>query len=202
MAFVITCGDEGVQINEGVRLGFAGSGFRLEGFDKAVELLKKTLGEPVRIVASAENDWIKSKLDLDNWEQVDASTQQHVQAIADKHDLLYAGFVPFADPKTLGHDIKGHMVRPHDLHFANSICFTLGGGEQTYSLGEFLISADWVADADVELIKQVLQPQIDFYTKLVKSDSLKFVFEEEGSLDQEIKDKNKAKLIEAGFYQE
>lgn len=199
MAYVITCGDEGVQINEGTRLAFLGSGFRLEGFEEAVKLLKKTLDEPIRVVSCAENNWTKQQLDLSNWEQVDASAQQHVQAIADKNDLLYAGFIPFADPKALEHDIKGHMVRPHDLHLANKIAITIGGGEQTYNLGHFLMSADWVAEADVKLVRQVLQPQIDFYTKLVKADKLPVVLEEEGPLDDAVKAANKAQLEAAGI---
>lgn len=199
MAYVITCGDEGVQINEGVRFGFLGSGFRLEGFDQAVALLQKQLDEPLRIVSCAENDYTKELLELSNWEQVDASVQQNVQAIADKNELLYAGFIPFADPKALDHNIKGHMVRPHDLHFANKIAFTIGGGEQTYNLGQFLISADWVSEADVALVKQVLQPQIDFYTKLVNADKLEVVLEEEGPFSDELKAANKAKLEAAGI---
>jgi len=201
MAYVITCGDEGVQINEGTRLAFAGSGFRLEGFDRAVKILKKIIDEPIRIVSSAENDWMRQQLDLYNWEQVDASVQQHIQALAEKNDLLYAGFIPFADPKALAHDIKGHMVRPRNLHLANKIAFTLGGGEQTYNLGCFLISADWVGEADEKLVRQVLEPQIEFYTKLVKAEKLQFVFEEEGNLSDEIKDKNKAMLKKIGIWE-
>ena len=45
MAYVITCGDEGVQINEGTRLGVVGSGFNLDGFSKVVKLLKKQFGK-------------------------------------------------------------------------------------------------------------------------------------------------------------
>jgi len=84
MPYVITCGDEGVQVNEGTRLGFAGSGFRLEGFDKVVKALKSLLGDDIRIASSAECDWIKHNLELSNWEQVTASTQQHIEALADR----------------------------------------------------------------------------------------------------------------------
>lgn len=200
MAYVITCGDEGVQINEGTRLAFVGGGFRLEGFDRAVGILKKIIDEPIRIVSSAENNWMRQQLDLYNWEQVDASVQQHIQALAEKNNLLYAGFIPFADPKVLEYDIKGHMVRPHNLHLANKIAFTLGGGEQTYNLGCFLISADWVGEADEKLVRQVLEPQIEFYTKLVKAEKLQFVFEEEGNLSDDIKAKNKAMLKKIGIW--
>ena len=74
MAYVITCGDEGVQVNEGTRLGFAGSGFKLAGFSAAVKILKELLGEEeIRIATHSECDWIKEQLDLSNWEQVEAS---------------------------------------------------------------------------------------------------------------------------------
>lgn len=201
MAYVITCGDEGVQINEGTRLGFAGSGFRLEGFDEAVKILRKIIDEPIRVVSSAENAWMRHQLDLSNWEQVDASVQQHIQALAEKNDLLYSGFIPFADPKALKHDIKGHMVRPRDMHLANKIAFTVGGGEQTYNLGCFLISADWVGEAGEALVRKVLEPQIDFYTKLVKAEKLQFVFEEAGALSDEIKEKNKAMLKKISLWE-
>lgn len=200
MAYVITCGDEGVQINEGTRLGFVGSGFKLKDFDQVVKILKKIISEPIRIVSSAENAWMRQQLDLFNWEQVDATSQQQIQALAEKNDLLYAGFVPFADPKELDHDIKGHMVRPNNLHLANKIAFTLGGGEQTYNLGCFLISADWVGEADEQLVRQILEPQIEFYTKLVKADELEFVFEEAGSLPEELKAKNKEMLKKIGIW--
>jgi len=62
MAYVITCGDEGVQINEGVRLGILGAGFNMAGFPQVVKVLKKLLGEDIRIVASAENEWIRNSL--------------------------------------------------------------------------------------------------------------------------------------------
>jgi hypothetical protein len=199
MPFVITCGDEGVQINEGTRVAFAGAGFRLDGFSQAVTLLKQVLGDDLRIAASEQNDWIKAQLDLKNWEQVNASAQQHIQAVADKEGLLYSGFLPFADPKNLEHDIRGHMVRPQGIHIATKICFTLGGGEQKYNLGCYVISADWVAQADTALIKQVIQPQIDFYTKLNRGEKLEFVFEEEGELGTEVAQKNKQALAKAGL---
>ena len=141
--YVITCGDEGVQINHGTRLAFAGSGYGLEGFSEAVKALKKLLKTEIRIASNQENDWFKAQLDLKDWEQVNASAQQQVEALADQEKLLYAGYLPFADPRKLKHDIKGHMVRPKRVHVANKICFTLGGGEQVYNLGCYRISADW-----------------------------------------------------------
>lgn len=199
MSYVITCGDEGVQVNEGTRLGFAGAGFRLEGFSKVVKVLKKLLKEDIRIASSEECDWMKDKLQLDTWEQVTASSQQHIEAIADREGLLYAGFIPFADPKKLKHDIKAHMVRPRQVHIANKIMFTLGGGEQTYNLGSYLISADWVHAVDLDLAKEVISQQVEFYKKLAKRDDFEIVFEYEGDLGEEIAQKNADMLKKLGF---
>jgi hypothetical protein len=199
MAYVIACGDEGVQINVGTRLGFVGAGFKAPEFEKVLPLLKKVCGSEICVVASQENDWIKAQLDLASWEQVNASTQQHVQAMADQFGLLYAGYLPFADPKQLEHTIKGHMVRPHKVHIATKICFTLGGGEQKYNLGNYVISADWIAKASIELIKAALEPQIAFYTQLNRGEELKRVIELGGELGEEVAKANHKKLIEAGI---
>lgn len=197
MPFVITCGDEGVQINEGTRLGVLGAGFRLDGFPQVVKLLKQLFGNDLRIAASEENDWIKQSLDLSNWEQVNASAQQHLEAVADKEKLQYVGILPFADPKNLEHGIRGHMVRPHGIHIANKICFTLGGGEQTYNLGNFVISADWVAEAPTALVSSFIGQQIEFYKKLAKNDDLVFQFEEGGVLGEKVAAANKKALQKA-----
>lgn len=189
MSYVITCGDEGVQINEGTRLAFVGSGVKLAGFSEAVALLKKVLlsispSEKLSLVASEENDWIKQQFELSNWEQTSATMQQQVQALADQEGLGYAGVLPFADPEELKYGIKGHMVRPKGVHIANKIVVTCGGGEQTYHLGHFLISGDWAAAAKPELIRQVLQPQIEFYTRLSKREQLPLEFELGGPLGE------------------
>ena len=194
MTYVIACGDEGVQLNDGVRLGVLGSGFQLEGFSQVVAGLKKVLGSELRIVASEENDWLKQQLDLMNWEQVNASAQQQLQALADKEELLYAGFLPFTDPQQLEHGVRGHMVRPHGIHIANKICFTLAGGEQKFNLGCYVISAEWVSEVEPKVAKAFLQAQIDFYTKLSGGSKLAFVFEEGGELGPEVAAKNKAAL--------
>lgn len=199
MPYVITCGDEGVQVNEGTRLGFVGSGFKLPGFPQAVAILKKMLGEDIRVVTHSECDWIKSQLDLSNWEQVEASSQQYIEALADKEGLLYSGLFPFADPKELKHGIKGHMVRPKKIHIANKIMFTLGGGEQTYNLGCFVISADWVAQAPKEVVAEMIEAQVAHYTSLVNTDELPFVFEMEGPLGEEVAAANKAMLESIGI---
>lgn len=199
VTYVITCGDEGVQVNEGTRLGIAGAGFRIEGFDKVIKALKSLLGEDLRIASSAECDWVKHHLELDNWDQVTASTQQHVEALADKESLLYAGFIPFSDPRKLKHDIKAHMVRPKEVHIANKICFTLGGGEQIYNLGCFLISAEWLHKIDFKLAKKIIEAQVEFYKKVVKNDKLPMVYETGGELGEEVAEKNLKLLEKMGF---
>lgn len=199
MVYVITCGDEGVQINEGTRVAVVGAGFRLEGFSEVVKALKKTFGDDLRIAASEENDWLKEQLKLSNWEQVNASAQQHISAVADQEGLLYSGYLPFTDPKQLKHEVKGHMVRPHAIHIANKICLTVGGGEQKYNLGHYVISADWVANADSKLVKQVLDAQIAFYTKLNGGNALPIELEETGELGEEAVAKNKAVLQKLGY---
>lgn len=199
MVYVITCGDEGVQINEGTRVAVVGAGFRLEGFSEVVKALKKTFGDDLRIAASEENDWLKEQLKLSNWEQVNASAQQHISAVADQEGLLYSGYLPFTDPKQLKHEVKGHMVRPHAIHIANKICMTVGGGEQKYNLGHYVISADWVANADAKLVKQVLDAQIAFYTKLNGGNALPIELEETGELGEEAVAKNKAVLQKLGY---
>ena len=139
MSYVITCGDDGVQINEGVRLGVAGAGVEVEHFSEVVKALKKIFGKELCVVASAENDWIKQSFELNDYHQADATMQQQTEAMADREGLKYAGFLPFADPKPLKYEIKGHMVRPRGVHIANKISFTLAGGEQTYNLGNFVV---------------------------------------------------------------
>lgn len=198
MAYVITCGDEGVQINEGTRLGILGAGFKMAGFSQVVVVLKKLLGKDIRIVASAENEWVKNHLELDGWEQTDASMQQQIEALADKNELLYSGITPFTDPRQLKHGIKGHMVRPKGIHIANNICFTLAGGEQTYHLGHYLISAEWVSSVDKKLAKEFITTQVEFYKKQAKMD-LDFVFETEGELGTEVAEKNQKVLESFGF---
>jgi len=199
MPYVITCGDEGVQINEGTRLGVVGAGLDVPRFDEVVSFMKSVLGEDLRIVSSEENDWTKKLLDLPEWEQTTASMQQRIESMADAQKLLYSGFLPFSDPKALKHEIKGHMVRPHGVHIANNISLTLAGGEQTYHLGQFVISADWVADAPNDLVKKFIQTQIDFYQSLSGDLKLGIVLEEEGELGPEVAAANKKKLQEVGL---
>ncbi len=198
MSYVITCCDEGVQINEGRRLGFVGAGFHLDSFHEAIVALKKVISEDLRVVASEENDWVKKQQNLSDWGQVNAAMQQQVEALADREKLLYSGMLTFTDPKMLKHEIKGHMVRPHNIHVANKICLTLGGGEQKYNLGCYLISADWVAEAKPKVVKEVIEAQIEFYTALAKK-PLTIVFEEAGELGDKVAAKNRAALEKAGI---
>jgi hypothetical protein len=199
MVYVIASGDEGVQINEGVRLGFVGAGFKLSGFSKAVKILKSLVGKELRVVSHSECDWIKEQLALSNWEQVEASTQQYTEALADQESLLYVGILPFSDPKQLKHDVRGHMVRPKKVHVANKIMFTLGGGEQKYNLGCFVISADWVAKADKKLVSEMMTTQIEHYTKISGKDRLEHVFELGGELGEKIAMANKKMLESVGI---
>jgi hypothetical protein len=196
--FVITCGDEGVQINNGTRLSFAGAGYELPGFSEAVKILKKSLNAKIRIASNQENDWIKQQTDLTEWDQVNATAQQQIEALADQEGLLYAGYLPFADPRKLKHDIKGHMVRPKKVHVANKICFTLGGGEQIYNLGCYQISADWVGSAPKKLVEQAILPQVEFYKK-ISGIKLKLVYETDGALGEKVAQKNLKMLQKIGL---
>jgi hypothetical protein len=199
MSFVITCGDEGVQLNEGTRLGFVGAGFQLEGFSEAVVLLQKLFDEQLVIAPSEENDWVREKLALSTWEQTNAMAQQKTEALADQNKLLYAGNIPFADPQELAHGVRAHMVRPHGVHIANKLKFTCGGGEQVYNLGCYIISADWLADADDGLVRKVLEPQLAFYKKIAKRDTMVVEVEMDGTLGAERAAANREKLEKLGF---
>lgn len=204
MPWVIACGDEGVQINYGRRLAFLGAGLKLENFNQVLAAVRQMMAKcdvadrQLRIVASEENAYVKETLALNDFDEANASMQQHLQVLADQEKLLYAGILPFADPLELAHEIKGHMVRPRNIHIANKICFTLAGGETTYNLGQYLISADWLAFADLNLVKETLATQVNFYEKLAKK-PLKLVIEEEGNLPAEIVAKNKAILKSLGY---
>ncbi|HPS40605.1 MAG TPA: hypothetical protein PLQ50_01210 [Candidatus Woesebacteria bacterium] len=205
MPLVIACGDEGVQINFGRRLAFLGAGLKLKGFDQVLVALRQMitvqpniLDQKLRLVANEENAYVKEVLDLNDFDEANASMQQHLQALADQENLLYAGILPFADPLELNFNVKGHMVRPRNIHVANKICFTLAGGETTYNLGQYLISADWLAFANQDLAKSVLDTQVKFYEKLAER-PLKLMIEEQGDLPSEIVAKNKAILLSLGY---
>jgi hypothetical protein len=203
---VIACGDEGVQINTGCRFAFLGAGFQLLGFHEAIQALKKVLANypttdtQLRIVANEENAYFRESMHLNDWDEANASMQQRIAALADKEALLYAGILPFSDPVELEHEVKGHMVRPHDVHIANKICFTLAGGESTYNLGQYLISADWLLQAkDQALAKETLQTQVDFYCRLAKKAQLPMVLQMEGPLGEAVAAENLKLLSAMGF---
>ncbi len=196
--YVITDVDEGVQINEGIRLGIAGCGYGLKDFSKVTAVLKKLFPNTLVMAASAQSDWMKDQLDLNDWEEINALAQQHIQALSDKTSLFYAGFFDFEDPKELKYGIKGHMVRPKDMHLANKICLTLGGGEQVYNLGQYLISADWVSDVPQSLAEKIIKQQVDFYQNLNQA-QLKLVAQMGGSLGQKKAEQNKEVLTKMGF---
>jgi hypothetical protein len=179
-------------------LSFAGGGYDLPGFSEAVKILKKILKGKLSIAANQENDWIKQQMNLTDWEQVNASAQQQIEALADKEGLLYAGYLPFADPRKLKYEVKGHMVRPKLVHVANKICFTLGGGEQTYNLGCYQISADWAGSAPKKLVEQVILPQVEFYKKL-SGMKLQLVYETAGELGEKLAQKNLKALEKIGL---
>ena len=109
--------------------------------------------------------------------------------------------MPFADPQDVDHGVKGHMVRPHDVHLANKICFTLGGGEKKYNLGQYLLSADWVHKANKKLVTQVIMQQVEFLQTL-SNGKLKFVCQMGGVLGEQVAAKNKAVLEGLGFEME
>lgn len=204
-SLVIACGDEGVQINAGRRLAFLGAGLKLANFSQVLTAVKEMTkvhtglsDQNLRIVASEENAYVKEVLELNDFDEANASMQQHLQVLADKEGLLYSGILPFADPLELENGIKGHMVRPRNIHIANKICFTLAGGETTYNLGQYLISADWLAFANKDLAKSFIDFQVKFYERLAKR-PLKLVIEEEGNLPEEIVAKNKAILLSLGY---
>lgn len=196
--YVITDGDEGVQVNIGTRFAFAGSGYGLEGFSEAVKILKKILDSKIRITSSQESDWIKNQLDLTDWGEINALAQKQIKLIADKEGLLYAGYLPFTDPRKLKYDIKGHMVRPKLVHVGNKICFSLGGGEQVYNLGCYRISADWVSKAPKKLVEKAILSQIKFYKKL-SGMRLNLFYELGGDLGEKMAQKNLKMLKKIGL---
>ena len=196
--YIIADSDEGVQINQGTRLGFAGSGYELDGFSEVVKILQKLFAGQLVVIGSDQSDWMKHKFNLTQWEEVNAMAQQHLQAMAEKEGLLYAGFLTFEDPKEIKFGVKGHMVRPKDMHLANKICFSLGGGEQTYNLGQYVISADWVGQAKNSLVEKVILTQVNFYQSLNKN-PLKLVGHIGRALGEKVAQKNIKMLEKIGL---
>jgi hypothetical protein len=138
-------------------------------------------------------------LNLNTWEQTNASGQQQIEALADREGLLYAGSLPFADPQELKHGVKGHMVRPHNIHIATKVTFTLDGGEQTYHLGQFLISAEWVSELPFKQAKELIDIQVTHYQSLVGDMQLSFTVQQGGELGEKVAAQNKALLEKMGY---
>lgn len=197
--YVIACGDEGVQLNTGVRLGLVGAGYGLDEARDVIKALKKLL-KNVFVVSNEENEWVKQQRGLDDWEQVNALMQQEIAALADQWKITYAGLMPFADPVEVEGGVKGHMVRPHGIHIANQVCLTVGGGEQKFHLGKFMVSAEWVTEVDAKLAKSILTKQIEFYQSLVKK-PLTVVIEKGGELGEDHAEKCVAVLKKIGIVQ-
>jgi hypothetical protein len=206
MPLVVADGDEGVQLNHGRRFAFLGAGFRLNHFSEIIKSLQKVINDnfpqeqqdkKLKIAASEENAWFKEKLELNDWDEANASAQQHLAALADQLKMDYVGILPFADPKELKLEVKGHMVRPHNMHLANQVCFTIAGGEEVYNLGQYLICADWLVDftnngkKNMAEAKEFLQTQLDFYQSLAGDNKLKVLVEEQGPFESKLVEKNR-----------
>lgn len=188
---VIATGDEGLQLNCGVRFGFAGSGYDLPHFEEAVKILKKYLPQDLVLVSMQEDDWMSEKLATKNPNLY----QETLEKFAKKHKVKYVGQLDYGDPRDLSDGVtRGHIVRPQKIHVADRICFTTGGGEQVYNLREFVISADYIFGLKKKQAQEILQPQIEFYQKLAGR-PLKFTMETKGVLDEKLASKNQ-KLLE------
>lgn len=203
---VVADGDEGVQLNHGRRFAFLGSGFRLPHFPEVIKSLQAVINDnfpkeqkdkKLKFTASEENAWLKEKLELNDWDETNASAQQHLAALADQLKFEYVGILPFADPKELKSAVKGHMVRPHNMHLANQVCFTIAGGEEVYNLGQYLISADWLAEftnnakKNLAEAKELLEIQVNFYQSLAGDTQLKVLVEEQGPFESKLVEKNR-----------
>ncbi len=208
---VVVDGDEGVQLNYGRRFAFLGSGFGLPHFSEVINSLqtvidsnfpKEQLDKKLKFAASEENAWLKENLELNDWDETNASAQQHVAALADRLNFEYVGILPFSDPKELKSGVRGHMVRPHNMHLANQVCFTIAGGEEVYNLGQYVISADWLAaftnngKKNMKEAKEILQTQLDFYQTLAGDNKLKVLIEERGLFKSKLVEKNRQILAQ------
>ena len=189
MPLVITSGDEGVQLNAGTRLGFAGSGYELTGFAEAVTALQKVFGKRKIFLASVqEDDWMAEKLSSRNPNLY----QETLEKLAKTQRLPYAGQLDYGDPRDLKTpDVRGHIVRPQKVHVADQIILTVGGGEQKFNLRKVVICADYVSLLPWETAKMIIMEQIKFYQQQMKK-APKFFIETDGDLSDEIKEKNKA----------
>ncbi len=178
---VITAGDEGVQLNQGQRLGIVGSGYQLPHFEKIVKVLKKLYAKSGLVLTSVqEDDWLAEKLDSRNPNLY----QETLESLAVKVGVEYVGQLDYGDPRDLDDGVtRGHLVRPQKIHVADRIVFTTGGGEQIYNLRKIVVSADFLFGLSEKEANEVIRTQIDFYQALLKK-KLKFEVETEGDLEE------------------
>ena len=185
---VITSGDEGVQLNAGVRFAFVGSGYDLPHFSSAVKALQKIFKQDFVLASVQEDNWLALKLASHNPNLY----QSTLAVLADEQHLAYVGQFDYGDPRDLNDSsVRGHIVRPPKIHVADQVIFTLGGGEQNFNLRKFVISADYVASLPFEQAASLIKTQVDFYQTLVKK-PLKFSYETDGPLADELKQQNQA----------
>ncbi|MDO5561366.1 MAG: hypothetical protein Q4G02_01150 [bacterium] len=185
---VITSGDEGVQLNSGVRFAFVGSGYDLPYFPQALKALQKLFKQDFVLASVQEDDWMAKKLSSRNPNLY----QTTLEKLAKKNKLAYVGQFDYGDPRDLNDSsTRGHIVRPQKIHVADQVIFTLGGGEQNFNLRKFVISADYVANLPIAQAEAIIKAQVDFYQTLTKK-PLNFSYETEGSLDEKTKVANQA----------
>ena len=186
MTKIISSSDEGVQLNVGTRLGFLGSGYQLPHFETAVKILKKYFAKDLKIASNQEDDWLLDKLESKN-PNLYRST---IETLGKKNKLDYIGQLDFGDPRLMDDEIsKGHLVRPPKVHIGDTICFTCGGGEQTFNLRNFVVSADFASQMPAKALKALLTTQIDFCTKLI-GHTPNFTWELDGELGKDLATKN------------
>jgi hypothetical protein len=191
--FVIASSDEGLQINYGRRLGFAGSGYNLPHFALAAAALCTIFSPSPVLTSMQEDDWLASQLKTKNPNLY----QETLQQFAKQHQLTYIGQFDYGDPRALDDNLtRGHIVRPQKIHVADQICFTLSGGEQVYNLRQLVISADYLHALTPAQAKAIIVPQVTFYQQLL-SRPLKFTFSTTGPLSPSLVAKNRTHLEHA-----
>ncbi|MCL2110310.1 hypothetical protein FWH30_01895 [Microgenomates group bacterium] len=194
---VIASSDEGLQLNDGVRLGFVGAGLGIAELDEIIEVLQEQMeksgdGELV-IVSSQEDDIQDDLLQTRNIGMV----AEKMTAFASKFKIGYAGHIDFGDPRNINLGVRGHLVRPPRLHVADSVCFTLAGGEHNFSLRHFVLSADWVFALGRKKATKILTAEVAALEKL-SGKKLKITYDMKGDWDPKIAAVNK-EIVEAIF---
>lgn len=195
--WVIASGDEGLQLNLGVRFAFVGSGYHAPHFKQALQALCQLAPAKQKLFLASmqEDDWLAQQLQTKNPNLY----QETLTQFAATHKLPYAGQFDYGDPRELADGaVKGHLVRPPKIHVADRICLTIGGGEQTYNLRHFVISADFVSELKPKQAQELITAQIDFYRQLSGED-LPLTLETAGPLPADVKKANQQVL--ASFLQ-